>query len=105
MGTPPSACPRLVARAPDGGLPHLLRRPRAPGRTATARRGTAAALAPSATRSAATATCCRCHECGTVQQPVAARGAELHELYREMRDDAYLAEEAGRRATAAGCST
>jgi 2-polyprenyl-3-methyl-5-hydroxy-6-metoxy-1,4-benzoquinol methylase len=42
-----------------------------------------------------------CVECGTVQQPVLPAGAELHDLYRDMRDDAYLAEEAGRRATAA----
>jgi SAM-dependent methyltransferase len=41
-----------------------------------------------------------CVECGTVQQPLLPAGAELHELYRDMRDDAYLGEEAGRRATA-----
>ena len=41
-----------------------------------------------------------CLECGTVQQPVLPAGAELHDLYRNMRDDAYLAEETGRRATA-----
>jgi SAM-dependent methyltransferase len=40
-----------------------------------------------------------CERCGTVQQPDLPSGAELHELYREMRDDAYLAEEAGRRRT------
>jgi SAM-dependent methyltransferase len=42
-----------------------------------------------------------CVECGTVQQPQLPAGDELHELYRDMRDDAYLTEEAGRRATAA----
>jgi 2-polyprenyl-3-methyl-5-hydroxy-6-metoxy-1,4-benzoquinol methylase len=41
-----------------------------------------------------------CRECGTVQQPVLPQGAALHDLYREMRDDEYLAEEEGRRATA-----
>jgi SAM-dependent methyltransferase len=41
-----------------------------------------------------------CVECGTVQQPLLPGGDELHELYRDMRDDAYLSEEAGRRATA-----
>lgn len=42
----------------------------------------------------------RCRECGTVQQPALPEGPALHELYRDMSDDAYLAEEAGRRATA-----
>jgi 2-polyprenyl-3-methyl-5-hydroxy-6-metoxy-1,4-benzoquinol methylase len=42
-----------------------------------------------------------CIECGTVQQPELPAGARLHELYRDMRDDAYLVEETGRRATAA----
>jgi SAM-dependent methyltransferase len=42
-----------------------------------------------------------CVECGTVQQPLLPAGEELHELYRDMSDDAYLGEEAGRRATAA----
>jgi SAM-dependent methyltransferase len=41
-----------------------------------------------------------CVECGAVQQPSLPSGVELHELYRDMRDDAYLHEEAGRRATA-----
>ena len=40
-----------------------------------------------------------CERCGTVQQPDLPSGAELHGLYRDMRDDAYLAEEAGRRRT------
>lgn len=40
-----------------------------------------------------------CERCGTVQQPDLPSGPALHALYREMRDDAYLAEEAGRRRT------
>jgi 2-polyprenyl-3-methyl-5-hydroxy-6-metoxy-1,4-benzoquinol methylase len=42
-----------------------------------------------------------CRECGTVHQPALPEGAALHDLYRDMRDDAYLDEEAGRRASAA----
>jgi len=42
----------------------------------------------------------RCRSCGAVQQPGLPSGAELHDLYREMADDAYLGEEGGRRATA-----
>jgi 2-polyprenyl-3-methyl-5-hydroxy-6-metoxy-1,4-benzoquinol methylase len=34
-----------------------------------------------------------------VQQPVLPTGAALHDLYRDMADEAYLGEEAGRRAT------
>ena len=41
-----------------------------------------------------------CVECGTVQQPSLPPAAELAGLYREMSDEAYLSEEAGRRATA-----
>ena len=41
-----------------------------------------------------------CVECGTVQQPSLPPAAELAGLYREMSDEAYLAEEPGRRATA-----
>jgi SAM-dependent methyltransferase len=44
----------------------------------------------------------RCRECGTVQQPSLPGGVELHDLYRSMEDDAYLAEEEGRRITARG---
>ena len=40
-----------------------------------------------------------CERCGTVQQPDLPSGTELHGLYRDMRDDAYLAEEPGRRRT------
>ncbi|MEA2353259.1 MAG: hypothetical protein QOJ14_1673, partial [Thermoleophilaceae bacterium] len=42
-----------------------------------------------------------CAECGTVHQPSLPPGAELTGLYRDMHDDAYLAEEPGRRRTAA----
>jgi SAM-dependent methyltransferase len=42
----------------------------------------------------------RCRACGAVQQPGLPSGAALHDLYREMSDDAYLSEEEGRRATA-----
>jgi SAM-dependent methyltransferase len=41
-----------------------------------------------------------CAACGTVQQPSLPTGRELVDLYRDMRDDAYLDEEKGRRATA-----
>jgi SAM-dependent methyltransferase len=39
-----------------------------------------------------------CRQCGAVQQPSLPAG--VHELYRDMSDDAYLVEEHGRRATA-----
>ena len=42
-----------------------------------------------------------CEECGTIQQPSLPPAAELAQLYRDMRDDSYLAEERGRRRTAA----
>ena len=42
----------------------------------------------------------QCARCGTVAQPSLPRGDALLELYRRMRDDHYLDEEAGRRATA-----
>src|SRR3954447_12213329 len=42
----------------------------------------------------------RCEQCGTGAQPSLPRGDALLELYRQMRDDRYLDEEAGRRATA-----
>jgi 2-polyprenyl-3-methyl-5-hydroxy-6-metoxy-1,4-benzoquinol methylase len=41
-----------------------------------------------------------CRECGTVQQPSLPAGADLHDLYRDVDDHAYLDEEAGRRITA-----
>jgi len=61
---------------------------------------TAAALSPSAHAVGGHGDLLACLECGTVQQPVLPRGAALHDLYRDMRDDEYLSEEAGRRATA-----
>jgi 2-polyprenyl-3-methyl-5-hydroxy-6-metoxy-1,4-benzoquinol methylase len=60
---------------------------------------TAAALSPSAHHVGGHGDLLECTECGTVQQPVLPHGARLHDLYREMRDDDYLAEEPGRRAT------
>jgi glycosyltransferase involved in cell wall biosynthesis/SAM-dependent methyltransferase len=41
-----------------------------------------------------------CLECGTLQQPALLQQPDLAGLYREMRDDAYLEEESGRRHTA-----
>jgi len=41
-----------------------------------------------------------CRECATVQQPALPGGDALHDRYREMRDDEYLAEATGRRITA-----
>lgn len=42
----------------------------------------------------------QCGICGSVQQPSLPGGRELEELYRAMGDEAYLAEERGRRVTA-----
>ena len=42
----------------------------------------------------------RCSTCASVQQPSLPEGRELEELYRAMGDEAYLAEERGRRITA-----
>jgi SAM-dependent methyltransferase len=42
----------------------------------------------------------RCERCGTVAQPSLPEGDALLDLYRQMRDDRYLEEESGRRATA-----
>jgi SAM-dependent methyltransferase len=60
---------------------------------------TAAALSPSAHATGRHGDLLECTECGTVQQSALPAGAQLHELYRDMTDEAYLAEEAGRRAT------
>ena len=59
----------------------------------------AEAFAPSCHSVSGYADLYACERCGTVQQPDLPSGAELHDLYRGMRDDAYLAEEAGRRRT------
>ncbi|HWK25857.1 MAG TPA: methyltransferase domain-containing protein [Solirubrobacter sp.] len=56
------------------------------------------ALSPSAHAVGGHADLFECRECGTVQQDPGR--APLRDLYRDMRDDAYLDEEAGRRATA-----
>src|SRR4051812_49008069 len=60
----------------------------------------AAAFSPSAHVVGRHGDLLRCVECATVQQPVLPSGDTLHDLYRDMRDDDYLAEEEGRRATA-----
>ncbi len=59
-----------------------------------------AGFAPSCHRPGEHGELLRCRECGTVQQPSLPSGEALHRLYREMRDDDYLAEEEGRRRTA-----
>src|SRR3954463_842805 len=61
---------------------------------------TAAAFSPSAHTVGAHGDLLACLECGTAQQPTLPSGQPLHELSRDMRDDEYLSEEAGRRATA-----
>jgi SAM-dependent methyltransferase len=67
-----------------------------PGRTDVP---TAAAMAPTCHEPGAHADLYACRACGTIQQPALPGGAELLDLYRDMEDDAYLAEEEGRRAT------
>jgi 2-polyprenyl-3-methyl-5-hydroxy-6-metoxy-1,4-benzoquinol methylase len=62
---------------------------------------TAAVLSPSHHAPGGHGDLFACVECGTVQQPALPAAAELHALYRDVRDEAYLAEEPGRRATAA----
>lgn len=58
-------------------------------------------LAPTSHPLGAHADFLQCRECGTLQQPTLVEQADLLGLYREMRDEAYLAEETGRRRTAA----
>ena len=55
------------------------------------------AFAPSCHSVSGYADLYECERCGTVQQPDLPKGAELLDLYRDMRDDNYLVEEAGRR--------
>jgi 2-polyprenyl-3-methyl-5-hydroxy-6-metoxy-1,4-benzoquinol methylase len=62
---------------------------------------TADALSPSAHATGRHGDLLTCVECGTVQQPELPAVAQLHDLYRDMTDEAYLGEEAGRRATGA----
>lgn len=59
-----------------------------------------ALLAPSCHATGAHGDLYRCEHCHSVHQPALLAGAPLDELYRAMDDDAYLDEEAGRRATA-----
>ena len=61
---------------------------------------TAALLSPTNHRPGEYGDLYRCVRCGTLQQPRLPLGPELAALYRQMRDDAYLAEEDGRRRTA-----
>ncbi len=71
-----------------------------PFRAGRAGTPTPADFAPSNHRPGEHGALFRCRTCGTVQQPGLPSGEDLHDLYREMSDDAYLAEEQGRRATA-----
>ena len=59
-----------------------------------------AAMAPSQHEGGKYGDLYRCRDCGTVIQPMLPTGDSLHDLYREMSDTAYLAEEEGRRITA-----
>ena len=61
---------------------------------------TAAAFSPTCHEPGAHLDLYACERCGTVQQPALPAGGALLDLYRDMTDDAYLDEEAGRRATA-----
>src|SRR3954447_4514682 len=60
----------------------------------------AEALSPTCHRAGEHGDLYRCRRCGTVHQPDLPVGPELYALYRKMRDDHYLDEEAGRRRTA-----
>jgi SAM-dependent methyltransferase len=75
------------------------------GATALRHRGAGGALTPAALSPTCHAVGTHgdllvCARCGTVQQPARPAAGTLADLYRDMRDDGYLAEEAGRRATA-----
>ena len=61
---------------------------------------TAAVLSPTCHAVGSHGDLLACTRCGTVQQPARPATGTLADLYRDMRDDAYLAQEAGRRATA-----
>ncbi len=76
-----------------GGALHLLHE----GSGATA---TALAFSPTNHQPGQYGDLYRCERCGTVAQPSLPKGDALLELYRQMRDDRYLEEESGRRATA-----
>jgi SAM-dependent methyltransferase len=75
------------------------------GRLRLRHRGSTAALAadslsPTNHRAGEHGDLFECVECGTVHQPSLPPGAELAQLYRDMTDEGYLAEEQGRRRTA-----
>jgi 2-polyprenyl-3-methyl-5-hydroxy-6-metoxy-1,4-benzoquinol methylase len=57
-------------------------------------------LSPTSHPTGAHADILSCGDCGTLQQLSLLQQPDLAELYREMRDDAYLEEEGGRRRTA-----
>src|SRR5438477_8959488 len=57
-------------------------------------------FAPTCHRPGAHGDLYRCRACGAVEQPSLPHGEALHELYRRMSDEDYLAEERGRRRTA-----
>lgn len=61
---------------------------------------TSASLSPTCHATGAYGDLYACHDCGTVHQAGLPDGRALVDLYRQMRDDEYLAEEEGRRATA-----
>jgi SAM-dependent methyltransferase len=70
-----------------------------PGSGATAN---AASFSPTNHRPGEYGDLLRCERCGSVQQPSLPGGDALLDLYREMHDEHYLDEEAGRRRTARG---
>jgi SAM-dependent methyltransferase len=61
---------------------------------------TAAALSPTCHTTGGHGDLWKCERCGTVQQPARPDDGTLADLYRQMSDDDYLAQERGRRATA-----
>jgi SAM-dependent methyltransferase len=61
---------------------------------------TAAALSPTCHSTGGHGDLWECGRCGTVQQPARPPDGTLADLYRQMSDDDYLAQERGRRATA-----
>ena len=74
--------------------------PLEPFRRGRAERPAPEDLAPSNHRPGEHGDLVRCPDCGAVQQPGLPSGAALHDLYRRMSDEHYLAEQQGRRATA-----
>jgi SAM-dependent methyltransferase len=61
---------------------------------------TAAALSPTCHSTGGHGDLWACERCGTVQQPARPADGTLADLYRQMSDEDYLAQERGRRATA-----